>query len=196
MSKQNTLLTSHKGVDLHAASALLVMKDRLDGGQRLVNLLRCEMHTYWDENLPGGMAKLLNTGRFFNPNKHHYGHFIADGAESPWLNCDDCRGRKVDAGWPGKLAGTDLEGFTEGEALYQRLLAGPAESHLTPVDVVAFPLGQDGPVLSGVLWRLLIDGDVKTAHEIGEQLAVARARKQGLLINPHMEAWLMAGTER
>ncbi|PIE75993.1 hypothetical protein CSA17_04515 [bacterium DOLJORAL78_65_58] len=34
MSRQNTLLTSHKGVDLHAASALLVMKDRLEGGDR------------------------------------------------------------------------------------------------------------------------------------------------------------------
>ena len=28
------------------------------------------------------------------------------------------------------------------------------------------------------------------AHRIGEGLAVARSRKEGLLINPHMEAWL------
>ncbi len=58
---QTTLLTSHKGVDLHAASAQLVMKDRLEGGHRLVNLIRCELHTFWDNSAPGGMEKLLNT---------------------------------------------------------------------------------------------------------------------------------------
>jgi hypothetical protein len=100
------------------------------------------------------------------------------------------------AGWPGELADTDLEGFTDSRALYDRLLGGEPASGLTAVDVVAFPLGQDGPVLSGVLWRLLLSGDPAAAAEIGRGLAVARTRKQGLLINPHMEAWLTAGTER
>ncbi len=61
MSLQTTLLTSHKGVDLHAASALLVMKDRLEGGNRLVNLLRCEMHTFWDQPTEVSVARLLDT---------------------------------------------------------------------------------------------------------------------------------------
>lgn len=81
MSRQNTLLTSHKGVDLHAASALLVMKHRLEGGDRLVNLLRCELHAYWDEATT--MERVLNTGRYFNPNKHHYGHFLAGPRMAP-----------------------------------------------------------------------------------------------------------------
>jgi len=194
MSRQNTLLTSHKGVDLHAASALLVMKDRLEGGDRLANLLRCEMHTFWDG--AADMARILDTGRYFNPNKHHYGHFRAEGLTESWFGCTDCRGRMLPAGWPGELADTDLEDFTDRRALYDRLLGGAPADGQTAVDVVAFPLGQDGPVLSGVLWRLLLTGDAAEAIEIGQGLAVARTRKQGLLINPHMEAWLMAGTER
>ncbi|PID79829.1 hypothetical protein CSB20_08855 [bacterium DOLZORAL124_64_63] len=194
MSRQNTLLTSHKGVDLHAASALLVMKDRLEGGDRLVNLLRCEMHTFWDE--AADMARILDTGRYFNPNKHHYGHFVGEEAGAPWFGCADCRGGALPAAWPGELVATDLEGFSGGRALYDRLLGGTPAKGLSAVDVVAFPLGQDGPVLSGVLWRLLLSGDPAEAADIGHGLAVARTRKQGLLINPHMEAWLMAGTER
>lgn len=191
------MLTSHKGVDLHAASALLVMKDRLEGGHRLVNLFRSEIHTFWGENAPGGMEKLLNTGRYFNPNKHHYGHFIKDDAGGEWFNCTDCRGRMVNTDWPGNMQGTDLEMSNQKSSLlYNNLLGGlPAGDHCA-VDVISFPLGQDGPVLSGVLWRLIISGDSATAMEVGQNLAVARGRKQGLLINPHMEAWLLAGTER
>ena len=196
MSRQTTLLTSHKGVDLHAASALLVMKERLEGGSRLVNLFRSEMHVFWDESYPGGMEKLLNIGRYYNPNKHQYGHFIQENPTGSWFECTDCRGRRVDAGWPGDPAGTDID-FSEkkNSSLYDVLLGGAPEDGHTAVDIVSFPLGQDGPVLSGVLWRLLISGDAATAIEVGHNLAVARGRKQGLLINPHMEAWLMAGTE-
>lgn len=190
------MLTSHKGVDLHAASALLVMKERLEGGDRLVNLFRSEMHTFWDDSVPGGMEKLLNTGRYFNPNKHHYGHFIRDDAGLPWFNCGDCRGRGAGSQWLGGLAGTDMEGnYENSTALCEVLLGGVVTRKQTAVDIIAFPLGQDGPVLSGVLWRLVISGDASTATQVGHDLAVARGRKQGLLINPHMEAWLMAGTE-
>ena len=195
MSLQTTLLTSHKGVDLHAASALLVMKERLDGGERLVNLFRSELHTFWGDSVPGGMKKLLNTGRYFNPNKHHFGHFSNDEAGDPWFKCTDCRGRSVGLQWPGNISGSDIEGDLDSTALYNVLLGGPVEDRHTAVDFISFPLGQDGPVLSGVLWRLLISGDPASAIEIGHNLAVARSRKQGLLINPHMEAWLMAGTE-
>ena len=47
---QTTLLTSHKGVDLHAATAQLVMKDRLKGGHLLEGLFRCEIHTFWGKD--------------------------------------------------------------------------------------------------------------------------------------------------
>lgn len=195
MTLQTTLLTSHKGVDLHAASALRVMKDRLEGGDRLVNLLRCELHTYWDAPEGISVARLLDTGRYFNPNKHHYGVFAA-GSEEPWFGCTDCRGRVLPAGWPGKLLGTDLTGPEDAARLYNRLLGGDPPAGCSAVDVISFELGQQPPVLSGVLWRLLVAGDPATAAGTGLNLAVARSRKQGLLINPHMEAWLSVEQEQ
>jgi hypothetical protein len=192
MSLQTTLLTSHKGVDLHAASALLVMKDRLEGGQRLVNLFRCEMHTFWDESMPGGMEKMLTVGHYFNPNKHHYGHFTTTDGATPWFKWNDRHGESVAAFWPGRNAGTDLDGLSaEGSDLYDQLLGGkPAGGH-TAVDVIAYSLDQTGPVLSGVVWRLVIDGDAASAQEVGLALALAQSRKMGLLVNPHMENWLV-----
>jgi hypothetical protein len=196
MSLQTTLLTSHKGVDLHAATALLVMKDRLEGGDRLVNLLRCEVHTFWGKPDNMNIKRLLDTGRYFNPNKHHYGVFVGESGLKPWFDCTDCRGQVLPVGWPGAVADTDLPGDGDGAALYQSLLGGhPAEGQ-TPVDVISFELGQSGPVLSGVLWRMVISGDPATAQTIGMNLAVARERKQGLLINPHMEAWLSIEQEQ
>lgn len=192
MSTQTTLLTSHKGVDLHAASALLVMKDRLTGGDRLVNLYRCELHTFWDQPKGWDMARLLDTGRYFNPNKHAYGHFELAEDQSSWFDEGNCRGESVPKGWPGIVKDTDLKDPVDDDAaLYERLLGGPVPDGCTAVDVVSFALGQDGPVLSGVVWRLVIDGAAASATEVAEALAIARSRKEGLLVNPHMDAWLL-----
>ncbi len=192
MSLQTTLLTSHKGVDLHAASALRVMKDRLEGGHRLVNLFRCEMHTFWDDSLPGGMEKMLTVGKYFNPNKHHYGHFLTSDGPEPWFGWDERSGESVAEFWPGAKAGTDLEGLSsESNALYNVLLGGSPVAGHTAVDVIAYSLDQRGPVLSGVVWRLLMEGDSATAHAAGLALALANSRKEGLLVNPHMENWLV-----
>ena len=68
---QTTLLTSHKGVDLHAATAVRVMQRRLEGGDALAALHRCELHTFWNEGDGRRVADLLEVGRFYNPNKHH-----------------------------------------------------------------------------------------------------------------------------
>ncbi|MCP3871173.1 MAG: hypothetical protein GY703_24345, partial [Gammaproteobacteria bacterium] len=119
-------------------------------------------------------------------------------SEAPgnWFDCHDCRGRSVQKNWLGDLEGTSLEDHAgNSQSLYNVLLGGEIAQGLSACDVISFPLGQSGPVLSGVVWRLLLEGDAATAAEVGENLAVARGRKQGLLINPHMEAWLMAGTE-
>ncbi len=189
---QTTLLTSHKGVDLHAASALLVMKERLEGGDRLENLFRCELHTFWDAPEGWDGARLLDTGRFFNPNKHHFGMFVGPAAGAAWME-DETAGRQLTSAWPGPVQDTDLEAWQDDSAgLYNNLLGGAVPEGCAACDVVSFPYGQAGPVVSGVLWRLVIRGSADEAAEIGEKLAVARHRKQGLLINPHMECWFAA----
>jgi hypothetical protein len=187
MSTQNTLLTSHKGVDLHAASAVRVMQDRLEGGDHLTSLHRCELHTWRDDPAGVSLTRLLDTGRYFNPNKHHYGFFVLDGAPA-W---EDTRGGDLAPGWPGDLKGTDVDELaTDGPSLYTGLLGGAVPEGHHAVDVASWSRDQDGPVISGVLWRLVVQGGTEDAARLGESLAVARSRKQGLLINPHMEAWL------
>jgi hypothetical protein len=162
------------------------MKDRLAGGDRLAALHRCEMHTWWGEPAGVDMARVLDTGRYFNPNKHHYGHFAAEG--SPW---GAPTGGALDAAWPGALVATDVEELGgDAAGLYARLLGGPVPAGHTAVDVAAWSRDQEGPVFSGVLWRLVVSGGPADAARVGEGLAVARTRKEGLLINPHMEAWL------
>jgi hypothetical protein len=189
-TSQTTLLTSHKGVDLHAATALTVMKDRLEGGHLLAGLFRCEMHTFWSCTGDLSMAGLLDSGRYFNPNKHHFGHFeLADGGTS-WFE-DEPADHALAPGWPGSAEDTDLELDASGRrGLYHRLLGGPPPEGVSAVDVVSFARGQEGPVFSGVLWRLLIGADPESSLEIGSKLAVTRHRKEGLLVNPHMESWL------
>ena len=79
---------------------------------------------------------------------------------------------------------------TDGAAIYTGLLGGAVPEGHHAVDVASWSRDQDGPVISGVLWRLVVQGGAEEAARLGEGLAVARSRKQGLLINPHMEAWL------
>lgn len=186
MSLQTTLITSHKGVDLHAATALRVMQRRLDGGDRLAGLFRCEVHTFWGEAFPGGVDRLLETGRCFNPNKHHFGVFEAAGEAAPWFLGT---GHDLLEAWPGEPLRSDLPPVP---GLYDRLLGGPAAAGAVVVDVVSFPRGETGPLLSGVLWRLVLAAEPREAAGLAESLGVARHRKEGLLLNPHMEDWLLA----
>lgn len=189
---QTTLLTSHKGVDLHAASALLVMKDRLEGGDLLVSLFRCELHTFWGAPAGWDARRMMDTGRFFNPNKHHFGVFSGSG-EGPDWGAEQNAGQHLAAAWPGDVQDTDLEVVGEDSAqLYEALLGGRVPDGCQPFDIVSFPYGQAGPVISGVLWRLIIRGDAAVAADTGKKLAVASHRKQGLLVNPHMENWFAA----
>lgn len=184
MSLQTTLLTSHKGIDLHAATALRVMRDRLQDGEKLAGLFRCECHTFWDEAFGGGSDRLLQVGRYYNPNKHRYGVFVQEGAQRPWFaGC----GSSLAGSWPGVVRQGDPAAAAD---LYDHLLGGAAAAGHCCLDVVAFPRGERGPVLSGVLWRLVVAGEGAEAARAGLNLALARGRKQGLLINPHMEQWL------
>ncbi len=203
MAEQVTLLTSHKGVDLHAATARRVLRDLPGGGERLLALARAEFHTFWPGTAaPGGVGvpgaerptveRLLATGRYFNPNKHHYAHFRLAGAGGSWTGRDEgCRGAALPAGWPGTAVAGDCGGV--GEGLLERLLGAAAPpAGGGSVDVCAFPLDASGPLLSGVLWRLVIGPGAAGVREVAEALAVTRGARHGLLVNPHMEGWLVA----
>lgn len=186
-----TLVTGHKGVDLHAATARRVMQDRLRGGDRLADLRRCAFHVFGGAlAVPGRAAptldELLATGRYFNPNKHHYGCFAAT-TPFAW---DQGDGQPLPAGWPGPARAGDRGAV--GASLWDDLLGGPAPAGCTAVDVAAWARGQQPPVVSGTIWRLVLRGDAATAADAGAALAVARGGRDGLLVNPHMECWLVA----
>lgn len=187
---QTTLLTSHKGVDLHAATAVRVMQRRLEGGDALQALYRCEMHTFWGEGDGRRVSDLLEVGRFFNPNKHHYGHFELSSQGAPWFGDMAVGGLDLDLAWPGPALSGDLEPLPTD--LANRLLGGAIPDGCLAVDMATFPLGEEGPILTGVLWRLVLTDDGRDPHRLADRLAVTRSGDQGLLINPHLHGWLTA----
>lgn len=186
-----TLLTSHRGVDLHAATARRVMQQRLAGGDRLADLRRCEFHVFGGLGSAAAgpapaLATLLGSGRYYNPNKHRYGHFeLASG-----FGWEQGSGGALPAGWPGRPLATDAAAPTAD--LLDLLLGGRAPEDHTAVDVAAWLRGQEGGLLSGTLWRLVIRGCGDQALATGTALAVARGGRDGLLVNPHLEYWLVA----
>ena len=187
---QTTLLTSHKGVDLHAATAVRVMQQRLEGGDALRALHRCELHTFWDDGDGRSVADLLQVGRFFNPNKHHYGHFERDAGDADWFDGATRGGGMLDASWPGPAQATDVE--PRPADLAGHLLGGPVPEDCVAVDMIAVPLGEAGPILSGVLWRLVLADDGRDPLRLADRLAVTRSGDRGLLVNPHLHGWLTA----
>ncbi len=189
---QCTLLTCHKGVDLHAETAARVIRDRLDGGDRLISLRRAEIHTFWrdpEKAAPETVTRMLGVGRFYNPNKHHYAHFELPEATGPW-NGGEGRGAPLPSGWPGEELASDLPSGPE--SVYDRLLGGPAPEGAVAVDVCAYPLAEPNVPLTGVLWRLVLAEGSPDAETVARGLVEARGARQGLLVNPHMQGWLVA----
>jgi hypothetical protein len=188
VGEQTTLVTVHKGIDLHAATALRVMRNRLGGGEGLVALARAEYYTYWEGEHGLNVDRLLTIGRFFNPNKHHYGHFVLPEGGMSWPAVVG-QGVPLPAGWPGNPCGTDLIEVTPD--LYDRLLGSPRED-IAAVDVCAYPLGEEGVLLAGVLWRIFLRPADEDPLALADRLAVTRSGKEGLLVNPHMQGWRLA----
>jgi len=190
---QVTLMTCHKGVDLHAETAARVMRAVLPGGESLAGLHRAEFHTFWQtrgEPAPESVERLLNVGRFFNPNNHHYAHFRRERAEGPWFDAE-ARGGPLPGDWPGEPVDSDLPGADGGP--YDRLLGGATPDGAAAVDVCTFPLGETGPLLSGVVWRLVLAPGTPDPDALAGRLTEARGADAGLLVNPHMQGWLVAG---
>ncbi len=187
---QTTLITGHKGVDLHAETAERVMKRRLEGGEALLSLRRAEFHTFWAPDgaeAPDSVERLLGIGRFYNPNKHHFGHFVWKSEHGTWFAESGGAGPSdLDTAWPGTVVASDLAGIDD---VLAGLLCGPTADGAACVDVASFPLGEQGPLLSGVLWRLELAPGADDPLVVAESLAVARSAREGLLINPHMQGW-------
>ena len=58
-------------------------------------------------------------------------------------------------------------------------------------DFCAFALaGDEGPVLSGVVWRLVLAPGTEEPAALADALTVARGASGGLLVNPHLQGWL------
>jgi hypothetical protein len=200
MANLTTLLVRHRGVDLHAATAWRVLRERVDGASGLLALARAECYMIWSgEETSASVESLLEHERVFNPNKHVHGRCRLESGGEPWYRHEsDCRGAKLPPGWPGEVHGTDLP--EAGSPLLDRLLRIAPRAGTVTVDVCAFPLGEAGPVLRGILWRLQLvvesaggsaaNGVAPVA--LAERLAVARRRSEGLLVNPHLECWLLA----
>jgi hypothetical protein len=186
---QSTLLTVHKGVDLHAATAVRVLRDRIEGGARLVRLARAECHTFWSspEAAAERAAALLEIGRIFNPNKHRYGRFALSGSAA--RRPDDADGGSaLPEAWPGEPVASDLSVAAD---LYDLLLGGRADRARgeLAIDVHAWPLEQNEEPSSGLVWRLVLRPEEDDPRRLAQQLIVTRSRRAGLLVNPHMESW-------
>lgn len=188
MTIQTTLLVSHKGVDLHAATALRVMQRHLVGGDALRFLHRCEVHMFWDDGGGHRIDDLLQIGRYFNPNKHHYGQFTRRSDATDWADEALLGGASLPTNWPGDAATSDLTPLPD--HLADILLGGEAPDGHTAVDLLAIPMGEPGALRSGVMWRLVIRNDGQDVARLADHLAIARGADQGLLVNPHLHGWL------
>ena len=179
-------------MDLHAATAVRVMQRRLGGGDALVALHRCELHT-----VVGGAGRAdavggrcWTIGRYFNPNKHHYGHFRLAGPRRPWTA--GTRRRRCDAAWPGAAGGVVAAPLAR-PTCYDRLLGGAPAGRLRRRGRGGLPARRDRAggrraCCGGWCSRTM----AATRRALADRLAVARAGDQGLLVNPHLEGWLIA----
>jgi hypothetical protein len=170
------LIVSLRVPDVVASTAFHALKERLDFGDTLHDLRRHDFHRFSMEDVDDDRAEKLTraliekTTTFVNPNKHSYSIRLDDRCLIP---------RKPDPEVPDgvrKVAVliTPIENGDEDNSIefLRRKLDEPA--------VVS--------VSSGVLWDLFIKADSDAdAERIALDIAVARRRTEGLLLNPHYQ---------
>ncbi len=168
------LLVRLKIPDVTALTAVSALRRRMGYGDVLKELLRAD---YYALHLPADsqqsaldLARRLaeKTNLFVNPNKHAYELRIPAERAEP---------APEDGVWPVEVLVTDAEG-AEATDIEQAL-----QERLGYADVVA-------RVEQGTLWTMkLAASDLAAAEQIAEQITVTQARGQGLLVNPHFQAW-------
>ncbi len=169
------LLVNLKIPDVTALTAASAIRRRLGYEEALKELRRSD---YYSLDLNVGkldaartLAQELaeKTNLFVNPNKHSYA--ICSPEEH------NGGPASVDGLWRVEVLVTDAEGAQAPEieqALTERL--GYAD--------------QVAAVRQGILWTMLLAADsADEARSIAESITVTTARDEGLLVNPHFQAW-------
>ncbi len=171
------LLVSLKIPDVTALTAASSIRRRLGYDEVLKELRRSDYYLLdlktTDPQLANELVQELaeKTNLFVNPNKHSY----------------EVRSPQQHSGAP-----IQQEGLWRVE-----VLVTPVEGAQAPEIEQALTqrLGYSGQVTAvrrGILWILLLAADsAEEAREITEQITVTTARDQGVLINPHYQAWEM-----
>jgi len=169
------LLVSLKIPDVTALTAASSIRRRLGYDEVLKELRRSDYYSLdlntTDPQAADRLAQELaeKTNLFVNPNKHSYE------VRSPQQH--SARPSQQEGLWRVEVLVTDAEGAEADDiqqALTQRLGYG----------------GQVAAVRQGILWTLLLAADTSDqAQQIAEQITVTTARDQGMLVNPHFQAW-------
>ncbi len=169
------LLVSLKIPDVTALTAASSIRRRLGYNEVLKELRRSDYYSLdlntTDPQAAAGLAQELaeKTNLFVNPNKHSY----------------KVRSSQQHTGGPSQQEGlwrvevlvTDAEG-AEADDIQQALTQRLGYS------------GKVSAVRRGILWTLLLTADsAEEARRIAEQITVTTARDQGVLVNPHFQAW-------
>jgi len=203
-----SFLVRGRSVDLVAMTAFNTFKNTLGLGDEIVGLLRDDLFAIEgiDESAAETwVAACQAQQHWFNPNKHRYAAFLAtDGAVAcvrddgswpePWLQS------MVSSDRP-DLESADVEdprrawiGVRPTTGAY----AVPVVAWDREEGAGSLPGGDwpDGSLarIRGVVWTLVLRADrPEEASARAEGLVSTRARRQGLLVHPHMEGWTAWG---
>lgn len=168
------LLVKLKIPDVTALTAAAALRRRMGYAQVLKELTRADYYTLHLQTDSQQSALALaeelaeSTNLFVNPNKHTYELRIPE---------EKTESAPEDSVWPVEVLVTDAEGAAAPDieqALQERL--GYAE--------------QVAGVEQGTLWIMkLAAPDLAAARQIAQEITVTRARDEGLLSNPHFQAW-------
>ena len=167
------LLVTLKIPDVTALTAGNSLRRRLGYAQRLVSLKRADYYRLeLDLEAAKPALELVSqlaerTNHFVNPNKHTF----TVRAVEPRLNPPRKKG-----GFEVEVLVTDVEGDRSADLEQALVNDRLAEGKVKAVHV-------------GVLWTLTLKTDsAAEALETAREIAVTRARDQGLLANPHFQA--------
>ena len=209
-------LVRGRGVDLVAMTALHALRDTLGLGDEVAGLTRDELVVIEGverEDAPRWTAGFVAQQHWFNPNKHRYAAMEVEAGAwarvrgdaqqwpQPWVRA------LLESDRPDLAALREAQGADDPFGAWLDAPAGPGHFAVALAvwqresAIDALPAG-DWPEpacsrLRAVLWTITLkSGSASSAASRAEQLAVTRARRQGLLLNPHMEDFAAVGPAR